>query len=73
MAMKNERIVRYSAEQLAAMCRRGESRSDWAKAAALLTDEEIEAQIASDPDEAGMVINWDRATVAMPQPMRHGK
>jgi hypothetical protein len=70
--MKKERIVRYSAEQLAAMCRRGESRSDWAKAAAL-TDEEIEAQIASDPDEAGMVIDWDSATVEMPRPMRHGK
>jgi hypothetical protein len=70
--MKKQRIVRYSARRLAAMRQRGETYSDWAKAAAL-TDEEIEAQIASDPDEAGMVIDWDSATVEMPQPMRHGK
>jgi uncharacterized protein (DUF4415 family) len=49
------------------MRKRGETRSDWAKAAAL-TDEEIEAQIAADPDEAGMVIDWDSATIEMPQP-----
>jgi uncharacterized protein (DUF4415 family) len=59
--------VRYTAEELAEMRKRGETRSDWAKAAAL-TDEEIEAQIAADPDEAGMVIDWDSATIEMPQP-----
>jgi uncharacterized protein (DUF4415 family) len=46
---------------------RGETRSNWANAAAL-TNEEIEAQIAADPDEAGMVIDWASATVEMPQP-----
>ncbi|HME40529.1 MAG TPA: hypothetical protein VKG63_16355 [Steroidobacteraceae bacterium] len=69
--MKKERIFRYSAEQLAAIRQRGETRSNWAKAAAL-TDDEIEAQIAADPDEAGMVIDWDSATVAMPKPGRRG-
>jgi uncharacterized protein (DUF4415 family) len=58
--------VRYTAEQLAAMRKRGETRSNWAKAAAL-TNEEIEAQIAADPDEAGMVIDWESATVELPQ------
>jgi uncharacterized protein (DUF4415 family) len=60
-------IVRYTAEELAEMRKRGETRSNWAKAA-VLTNEEIEAQIAADPDEAGMVIDWDSATIEMPQP-----
>jgi uncharacterized protein (DUF4415 family) len=64
---KKDDTVRYTAEELAAMSRRGETRSNWAKAAAL-TNEEIEAQIAADPDEAGMVIDWDSATIEMPQP-----
>lgn len=64
---KKDDTVRYTAEELAAMRKRGETRSDWAKAAAL-TNDEIEAQIAADPDEAGMVIDWDSATVEMPQP-----
>jgi uncharacterized protein (DUF4415 family) len=64
---KKERIVRYSARELADSRARGETRSDWAKAAAM-TQEEIEADIASDPDEAGMVVDWDSVTVEMPQP-----
>jgi uncharacterized protein (DUF4415 family) len=64
---KKEHIVRYTAEELAEMRKRGESRSDWAKAAAM-TDEQIDASIAADPDEAGMVMDWDNATVEMPQP-----
>jgi uncharacterized protein (DUF4415 family) len=64
---KKERIVRYSAKQLADMRARGETRSDWTKAAAM-TQEEIEADIASDPDEAGMAVDWDSVTVKMPQP-----
>jgi uncharacterized protein (DUF4415 family) len=49
------------------MRQRGESRSDWAKAAAM-TSEEIEASVASDPDEADMVMDWENATIEMPQP-----
>jgi uncharacterized protein (DUF4415 family) len=64
---KKEHIVRHSAKELADMRARGETRSDWARAAAM-TSEEIEAQIADDPDEAGMVVDWDSATVEMPQP-----
>ena len=33
-----------------------------------MSDEELETSIAADPDEAGMVIDWDNATVEMPQP-----
>ena len=64
---KKDGTVRYTAKQLVDLRNRGETRSNWAKAAAL-TNEEIEAQIAADPDEAGMVIDWDSATVEMPQP-----
>jgi uncharacterized protein (DUF4415 family) len=64
---KRERIVRYTAGQLADKRRRGETRSDWSQAAAM-TGAEIEADIAADPDEAGMVMDWDRATVELPQP-----
>jgi len=64
---KKERIVRYTAKELAARRKRYGSRSDWARAAAM-SREEIEADIASDPDEAGMVVDWDSATVEMPQP-----
>jgi uncharacterized protein (DUF4415 family) len=64
---KKERIVRYSAKELAAKRQRGESRSDWAHAAAM-TNEEIEADIASDPDEAGVVVDWDNVSVELPKP-----
>jgi uncharacterized protein (DUF4415 family) len=64
---KKDDTVRYTLEKLAEMRRRGETRLDWAKAAAL-TNDEIEAQIAADPDETGMVIDWDHASIEMPQP-----
>ena len=64
---KNETIVCYTADEINAMRARGESRTDWARAAAT-TQEELEASIAADPDEAGMEIDWDSASVVMPQP-----
>ena len=64
---RKERIVRYSAKELAAKRKRGESRSDWARAAAM-TNEEIAADIASDPDEAGMVLDWDSVSIELPKP-----
>lgn len=64
---KKESIARHTARELAARTRRGQSRSDWAKAAAA-TNEEIEAQVATDPDEAGMVVDWNSASVEMPAP-----
>ena len=60
-------IVRYTAEELAEQRRRGKTGSDWARAAAM-TNEEIEAQVAGDPDEAGMVVDWERVTVGLPKP-----
>ena len=64
---KKEHIVRYSDEELRAMMPRGESKSDWAAVAAM-TEEEIEAAIASDEDEAGMVVDWSTVSVEIPGP-----
>jgi uncharacterized protein (DUF4415 family) len=33
-----------------------------------MTKAEIEARVASDPDEADTVMDWDKATTEMPQP-----
>jgi hypothetical protein len=33
-----------------------------------MTQEEIEAAIASDPDESGMVVDWSQASIEMPRP-----
>ena len=52
---KIEHIVRYSAKDLAGKRERGETRSDCARAAAM-TEEEIESDVATDPNEAGMVV-----------------
>jgi uncharacterized protein (DUF4415 family) len=64
---KKEHIVRHSAEELRAMGVRGESKTDWARAGAV-TEAELEASIAADPDEAGMAYDWSKASVEMPQP-----
>lgn len=64
---RSGRVVSYTAEELAEMRRRGETYTDWERAGAM-TQEEIEAQIAADPDEAGMVYDWTNATTEMPKP-----
>ncbi|HEY1615455.1 MAG TPA: BrnA antitoxin family protein [Rhizomicrobium sp.] len=63
---KKSNIARYTADELATMRKRGKSRTDWTKAAAI-SREELERSIASDPDEAGMVIDWESATIEPPQ------
>src|ERR1700730_18581806 len=47
---KRRDIERYSADDLEAKRRRGESRTDWAKVDAMIEDE-LEASIAPDPDD----------------------
>jgi len=59
---KKENIKTYTAEQISRM----EDRSDWARAEAM-TDEQIEAAIASDPDEAGMEIDWEKVDLYLPE------
>ncbi len=64
---KKEHIVRYTAEEISAMRTRGESRTDWARAGAV-TQTELEASIAADPDEAGMEVDWSKMIVEAPVP-----
>ena len=64
---RKERIVKHMDKELRAMPECGESKSNWAQAAAM-TDAEIEAAIAGDADEAGMVVDWSNASVELPQP-----
>lgn len=49
---KKANIVSYSAEELRAMAERGESETDWARVEAM-TDADIAAAIADDPDWQG--------------------
>ncbi len=63
MARKDD-IRHYTADELAAMRRRGESRTDWAKVNAT-TEAELEASIAADPDDSHEV-DWTQAALGMP-------
>jgi uncharacterized protein (DUF4415 family) len=65
--MKKERIVSYTAEELDAM----ESKTDWAKVDAM-TNEELEAIIAADPDNEGAYADWSRITVGNHQRLAKG-
>ena len=64
---KKEHIVKYTDEELTKLVKQEGTLSDWGKAAGM-TKAEIEASVASDSDEAEMVMDWDNATVEMPQP-----
>jgi uncharacterized protein (DUF4415 family) len=64
---KKSATTRHTAKELATKRARGKSRTDWRRAAPI-TQAQLEASIASDPDEAGMVVDWDNATVEMPEP-----
>src|ERR1700733_5665971 len=63
MAKKDD-TMRYTAEELAAMRRRGESRADWAKVDAM-TEAQLESSIAADGDEVDEP-DWTQAALGMP-------
>ena len=65
--MSDESIRVYTADELIEMVARGESKSDWAAVDAM-TEEELEAIIAADPDEAGMEIDWAGARLVKVEP-----
>ena len=67
--LKSENIVRYTAEQIDEKLARGEDQTDWERVRALTYDE-IEAAIASDPDEAGWEYDWDNVIIGFPKPKR---
>lgn len=64
---KKAHIVKYSAEELDKLIEKDGSRSDWEKASGM-TQAQIEASVASDPDEGDMVMDWENVTVELPQP-----
>ena len=66
---KHGDIVSYTAEELRAMIARGEDQTDWARVDAM-TEAELEAAIASDPDWAGIPPDWYKhATPHYPEAM----
>ena len=57
--------VRYTAEETDEMLARGESRTDWTAVKAM-TEDELEASIAADPDDVHEPIDWSRAVKGIP-------
>ncbi len=61
--------VSYTAEDIDAMLARGEDRTDWARVEAT-TEEEIEADMASDPDWKDIPRDWYKhAKLGLPFPL----
>ncbi len=60
------RIVEYTDKELAELVNREGTGPDWKKAGRM-TQAEVEAQAAADPDETDMVVDWEKATVEMPR------
>jgi uncharacterized protein (DUF4415 family) len=66
--MSEENIVRYSADEIRRMVKRGETRTDWSRVDSM-TDEEIEAQMRDDPDWADLIdMDWSKAVAVHPIP-----
>ncbi|MEO5358367.1 MAG: BrnA antitoxin family protein [Nitrospirae bacterium YQR-1] len=65
--VRKEHIVKYTDKELSKLVEREGTLSDWYKAAGM-TQAEIEACVASDSDEAEMVMDWDNVTVELPHP-----
>jgi uncharacterized protein (DUF4415 family) len=62
------RIVRYTAEELAEMRRRGEGRTDWERLRAM-SEEELEALIRADPDDVDYPEDWPEGIIpGLPEP-----
>jgi uncharacterized protein (DUF4415 family) len=64
---KDDSTRSYTAEELKALRRRGEDRTDWAKVDAM-TEADLERAIAEDEDERDLEPDWTRAELVMPRP-----
>jgi hypothetical protein len=62
---KKSDTARYTAEDLDAMRRQGKSRTDWAKVDAM-SEAELEASIAADPDDVHEAPDWSQAVLGLP-------
>lgn len=60
-------IVQHSAEHLNALRRRGRSRTNWNKVDEM-TEAELEASIAADPDDVHDALDWTKAIKDLPPP-----
>ena len=69
MEKKND-TVRFSAEQLETMRRRGESGTDWARVDAM-TEAELEGSVAADPDDVHEAPDWSQAVLGLPPRKEH--
>ena len=58
-------IVSYTSEEVAEMRRRGEDRTDWERVKAM-TEAELEASIAADPDDIHEELDWTKAIIGLP-------
>jgi uncharacterized protein (DUF4415 family) len=58
-------IVSYTDSELKSMQRRGLSRTDWKKVDAM-TEAELEASIAADPDDIHEELDWSKAIKGLP-------
>ncbi len=64
---KGESTRTYTADELKAMRRRGEDRTDWAKVDAM-TEVDLERAIAGDEDERDLEPDWTSAELVLPRP-----
>ena len=58
-------IARYTAEEIDAMLARGDSRSDWVRVKGM-SEEELEASIAADPEDVHAPVDWKKAVKGLP-------
>jgi uncharacterized protein (DUF4415 family) len=58
-------IVSYTDSELKSMQRRGLSRTDWKRVDAM-TEAELEASIAADPDDIHEELDWTKAFIGLP-------
>lgn len=69
---KKENIVRYSAEEIAAMIAHGEDRTDWSRVDAK-SEADLAADTASDPAWDGIAEDWHKDAVARTGPLHRPK
>jgi uncharacterized protein (DUF4415 family) len=62
---KKDDTVSYTLDEINAMRRRGEDLTDWERVKAM-TEEELEASIAADPDDIHEELDWTKAFKGLP-------
>jgi uncharacterized protein (DUF4415 family) len=65
MRKKDDTVSYYTVDEINAMRRRGESLTDWDRVKAM-TEAELEASIAADPDDIHEELDWTKAFIGLP-------